>query len=84
MEGRKVSDWEVEIGQLFIEAARELDEEKRKAIYARAQQLVSEKVPFIYLVNPYAMSAVRNNIKGVEYSALGGPFWNLDELKITE
>ena len=84
LEGRIVRDWEKEIARLFIEAARELDEEKRKAIYAEAQQLVSEKVPFIYLVNPYSMSAVRNNIEGVEYSALGGAFWNLDELKITE
>ncbi|MEL6495100.1 MAG: ABC transporter substrate-binding protein [Cyanobacteria bacterium J06623_7] len=81
---RVVNDWEQEIAQLFIQAAKELDVEKRKAIYAEAQQLVAAKVPFIYLVNPYAMSAVRNNIEGVEYSALGGAFWNLDELKITE
>ena len=84
LEGRVVSDWEREIGDLFVKAARELDLEKRKAIYAEIQQLVSEKVPFIYLVNPYAMAAVRNNIEGVEYSALGGAFWNMDELKITE
>ena len=84
LEGRIVRDWEEEIARLFIEAAKELDEEKRKAIYAEAQELVAEKVPFIYLVNPYSMSAVRNNIEGIEYSAYGGAFWNLDELKITE
>ncbi|MEO1672521.1 MAG: ABC transporter substrate-binding protein, partial [Cyanobacteria bacterium J06631_2] len=84
LEDRKVRDWEQEIGVLFVQAARELDIEKRKAIYAEAQQLVVEKAPFIYLVNPYSMSAVRNNIEGVEYSALGGAFWNLEELKITE
>ncbi|MEO1342130.1 MAG: ABC transporter substrate-binding protein, partial [Cyanobacteria bacterium J06635_13] len=84
LEDRKVRDWEQEIGDLFVKAARELDLEKRKAIYAEAQQLVVEKAPFIYLVNPYSMSAVRNNIEGIEYSALGGAFWNLEELKITE
>ena len=84
LEARTVSDWEKEIGRLFIEGAKELDEEKRKAIYAEAQELVSEKLPFIYLVNPYFMEAVRNNIEGVEFSALGGAFWNLDELKITK
>jgi peptide/nickel transport system substrate-binding protein len=84
LEGRTVADWETEIGRLFVEAAKELDEEKRKAIYSEIQELVSEKVPFIYLVNPYSMAAVRNNIEGVEYSALGGAFWNLDRLKITE
>jgi peptide/nickel transport system substrate-binding protein len=84
LEGRVVADWETKISRLFIEAAKELEIEKRKAIYSEIQELVSEKVPFIYLVNPYSMAAVRNNIEGIEYSALGGPFWNLDQLKITE
>lgn len=84
LEGRVVADWEAEIGRLYIEAARELDEEKRKLIYAEVQQIVSEKLPVIFLVNPLSMAAVRNKIEGVEYSALGGAFWNLDELKITK
>ena len=84
LEGRQVAEWEKEIAQLFIEGARELDEEKRKAIYVEIQQLVSDNVPFIYLVNPKALGAVRNKIEGIEYSALGGAFWNLEELKITE
>lgn len=82
--GRKVNDWEKEIDRLFIKGAREIDEEKRQAIYVEIQQLVSEYVPFIYLVNPKALGAVRNKIDGVKYSALGGAFWNLEELKITE
>ena len=84
LQGRKVEDWETEIGQLFIKGARELDEEKRKAIYAEIQALVEEQVPFIYLINPLALGAVRNNIQTIEYSALGGAFWNLEELKITQ
>jgi peptide/nickel transport system substrate-binding protein len=84
LEGRVIADWEAEIGRLYIEGARELDIEKRKAIYAKVQQLSSENLPLIYLVNPYSLTAVRNRIKGIEYSALGGPFWNLDQLKITE
>ncbi len=84
IDGRIIADWEKEIGQLYIDAARELDFEKRKAIYAEVQRIVSEKLPFIYLVNPLALGAVRNNIQTIEYSALGGAFWNLEELKITE
>ena len=84
IDGRVITDWEKEIGQLFIDAAKELDFEKRKAIYAEVQRIVSEKLPFIYLVNPLALGAVRNNIQTIEYSALGGAFWNLEELKITE
>ncbi len=84
IDGRIIADWEKEIGQLFIDAARELDIEKRKEIYAEVQKIVSEKLPFIYLVNPLALGAVRNNIQTIEYSSLGGAFWNLEELKITE
>ena len=81
---RTISDWEREISNLYIEGAKELDLEKRKEIYAEIQQVVAEKLPVICLVNPLSMSAVRNKIEGVEYSALGGAFWNLEELKITE
>jgi len=84
LEGRVIATWEEEIAQLFIDAAKELDFEKRKAIYAEIQTLVEEKVPFIYLINPFSLSAVRNRVQAIEYSALGGAFWNLEELKITE
>ena len=84
LKARKIADWESEIARLYIEGARELDREKRKAIYSQVQQLVSEQLPVICLVNPYSMAAIRNKIKGVEYSALGGAFWNLEELKITK
>jgi peptide/nickel transport system substrate-binding protein len=81
---RNVSDWEKKIGQLYIQAAQELDLEKRKAIYAKTQRLAEEYLPFIYLVNPYSLSAVRNRIKGVQYSALGGAFWNIEKLTIED
>jgi peptide/nickel transport system substrate-binding protein len=83
IKGRVIADWEEEIGNLYIDGARELDLEKRKEIYAQVQQLVSEQLPAICLVNPYSLAAVRNKIKGVKYSALGGAFWNLSELKIS-
>jgi len=84
LQERQIADWEAQIAQLYIAGARELDENKRKVIYTEIQQIVSQQQPVICLVNPYSMSAVRNKIEGVEYSALGGAFWNLDELKITE
>ncbi|AFZ53579.1 ABC transporter substrate-binding protein [Cyanobacterium aponinum] len=84
IEGRVIADWEAKIGQLYIEGARELDFEKRKEIYDQTQQLASEYLPLIYLVNPYSLSAVRNRIEGVEYSALGGAFWNIQKLTIRD
>jgi peptide/nickel transport system substrate-binding protein len=83
IQGRIIADWEAEIGDLYIEGAKELDLEKRKKIYNKTQQLAVEYLPLIYLVNPYSLAAVRNRIEGVEYSALGGAFWNIERLKIT-
>lgn len=84
IKGRKVADWEQRIGDLYIEGARELDIEKRKKIYSETQKLASEYLPLIYLVNPYSLGAIRNRIQDVEYSALGGGFWNIEWLKIKD
>ncbi len=84
LEGRSVSDWEEKISQLYIAGSQELDETKRKAIYAETQKLAQEYLPFIHLVNPLALSAVRNHIEGIKFSALGGSLWNVHELKIGE
>lgn len=84
IEGRVIADWEQKISDLYIEASRELDTEKRKEIYAETQRLASEYLPLIYLVNPYSLGAVRNRFEGIEYSALGGAFWNIEKLQIVE
>jgi peptide/nickel transport system substrate-binding protein len=84
IEGRVVADWERAIGQLYVKGGQELDDAKRKQLYAQAQRLVQENVPLIFLVNPLSMSAVRNTLEGVQYSALGGALWNIDQLKLSE
>jgi peptide/nickel transport system substrate-binding protein len=82
--GRKISDWEREIARLYVQGARELDETKRKAIYAETQRIAQEYLPFIYLVNPLSLTAVRNKIQGVKPSGLGGALWNIYELKVVD
>jgi peptide/nickel transport system substrate-binding protein len=80
--GRVVDDWEQKIADLYVAGARELDPEKRQVIYNEAQELISQYLPFIYLVNPFALGAVRNCFgEDIQYSALGGAFWNLEELQ---
>ena len=81
IEGRVVSDWEQKIANLYIQGAQEFDEAKRKAIYDETQRLTQEYLPYIYLVNPLAMAAIRDRIQGVKFSALGA-FWNIYELKV--
>ena len=94
--GKKISnhqtaDWEKKIDELYIQAAQELNNDKRRQLYIESQIITQENLPCIYLVNPSALSAVRNYIQGINFSPTIGirdggksPFWNLYELKIGE
>ncbi len=84
LEGREVAPWEAEIGRLYIEGAQELDEAKRKQIYWETQRITQEYLPLIHLFTPLSLTAVRDRIQGVKYSALGGALWNVYELKAKE
>ncbi|MEO3704394.1 ABC transporter substrate-binding protein [Trichormus azollae] len=84
IEGWKVLPWEAKIHEFYIQGAQEFDEPKVKEIYAEVQRLTQENLPFIYLVNSYSLSAIRNRFQGIRFSALGGPFWNIHEIKITK
>jgi peptide/nickel transport system substrate-binding protein len=84
LEGRVVSDWERKIEELYIKGSQELDEPKRKEIFAQAQQLTQENVPFVWLVNERIMAAVRDRIQGVKYPELGSALWNLPELRVKD
>ena len=82
--GWEASDWELQIDDLFAQGVSELDEAKRKEIYAEFQKIAMEQLPFIYLVKPLQLEAVRDRVDGVQYSALGGALWNLDELTVID
>ena len=84
LEGRVVADWEAKIGQLYIQGARELDEAKRKEIYGETQRLAQEYLPFIHLVNPLNMVAVRNRVQDVKIASLyyESLLWNVAKLKV--
>ncbi|MBN3926961.1 ABC transporter substrate-binding protein [Nostoc sp. NMS4] len=84
IEGWEVAPWEAQIGELYIKGARELNDAKRKEIYAQTQQLSQEYLPLVHLVNVYSLSAVRNRFKGIRFSALGGAFWNIHEIKVID
>ena len=84
MKGWKAADWELEIERLYIQGALELDEAKRKEIYAQSQRVTEENLPFIYLVNPLLMTAVRDRIQPIKSSTFAGDFWNVYELRIVE
>jgi len=82
--GWEASDWEKQIDALFAQGVSELDEAKRGEIYAEFQKIAMEQLPFIYLVMPLQLEAVRDRVNGVQYSSLGGALWNLDELTVID
>lgn len=85
IQGWEMTEMEKEIDRLFVEGARELNEEKRKQIYGRFQQLVQEQLPAIHLVNDRALMAVRNDVKGLKYTGLPSwGLWNIYELKLED
>lgn len=83
LQGWQPYDFEKDIDRLMIAGARELDETKRKAIYAEYQRVVQENVPVIFLVNDRALMATRNTIQGIQYSGLPSwGLWNIDQLQM--
>jgi len=84
IQGWRPDPWEQKIADLYIQGAQELEENKRRQIYGEVQQLIKENLPYIYLVNQLSMTAVRDRIQPIQYSALGGALWNLDELQIVD
>ncbi|MDZ8184008.1 MAG: ABC transporter substrate-binding protein [Nostoc sp. ChiSLP02] len=84
IQGWVVSDWEQEIDNLFNAGVQELNEEKRRAIYGRFQQIVAEQLPVFFLVNPISFYAVRNRLDPIKYSSLASVLWNIDEWQITD
>ena len=53
-------DWEAEIDALYINGSKELDRQRRVALYHQAQAIVAENVPIIYTTLGERISAVRN------------------------
>lgn len=84
IEGWEVSDWEREIDRLLAAGAKELDENKRRQIYGKFQQVIAEQQPLFFLVNSLRLQAVRDRVKNVKFSAFGGDVWNVYELKIDD
>jgi peptide/nickel transport system substrate-binding protein len=76
--------WESEIDKLMRAQAASLDNNKRKQMYDRVQEIVLEQVPFLYLVNKDALAAIAPSVKGADPVAIRPQtFWNAERLSIT-
>lgn len=76
--------WEKELDKIIEQGALELDFNKRKLIYDKYQQIIYDERPIIYLYSPLTITAVRNKIKNLHPTPLGGTLYNLEELYVEE
>jgi len=75
--------WEAELDALMRAQASSLDMKKRKQVIDRAQEIVWQQEPFLYLVNKDAMSAVSTNLHNARPSVLRPQvYWNIDQLTL--
>ena len=79
---QNVLSWEKELDDIIEAGALELDYAKRKVIYDKYQQIIYDQRPIIYLYSPLSITAVRNKIKNLYPTPLGGTIHNLEELYI--
>ncbi len=77
-----VLPWEKELDEIIEQGALELDYSKRKVYYDKYQQIIYDERPMIYLYSALTVTAVRDKIKNLHPTALGGTLHNLDELYI--
>ncbi|HLK22639.1 MAG TPA: ABC transporter substrate-binding protein [Bryobacteraceae bacterium] len=75
--------WEAEIDKLMQAQAGAADQKQRKAAFDKVQEIVSEKAPMLFLVNPDALSAVSTSLKNVTPAHLRPQiYWNVERLSM--
>ena len=82
-QAKPATPWEAEIDRLTRLQSTLLDENRRKALFDRVQQIVWDEAPFLYLVNRNALVAASRSLRNVEPSALRpNILWNAERLWI--
>ena len=77
--------WEKELDELMRRQASSLVFKQRKAAWDRVQEIAAEQVPFLYLVNRNALSAISPAVRGAAPVALRPQtYWNLEQWTLTE
>lgn len=77
-----IKPWEKELDNIFDKAAQTIDNEKRKELYYKYQEIVYREKPFIYIYSALKITAVRKKFGNLNPTPLGGAFYNLEEIYI--
>lgn len=79
-----LDQYEIEIEKIFNQTARIIDEEQRKVLFARWQEIVSQELPLIYTAVPYSIYAVRNKFGNLYPTIYGGAFSEIEHIYLKE
>ncbi len=79
---RSVYRWEKEIDRIFEDAARELDQKKRKLLYDRWQEIMSENQVMTFTATSAVLYGVRDKFGNLRPTVYGGLFHNIEEIYI--
>lgn len=75
--------WEKRIDDLLNEFLTTADEKQRKALFDEVQAILSEQVPFIYLVARDLIVAAKPTVRNLKPGLLQDPLlWNVEELYV--
>ncbi|MGA3105642.1 MAG: ABC transporter substrate-binding protein [Terriglobales bacterium] len=82
-ETQPANNWERELDQLMQQQMVTLDYAKRKQLYDRAQGIIAENLPFIFLGTPNILAGASARV-GNFHPAILDPYtlWNADELYV--
>ena len=80
-EARPATDWEAEIDRLMQLQMITIDYVRRKQLYDRVQQLISDNLPMIFLATPDVLVGANNDVGNFSPGVLD-PYalWNAEEL----
>lgn len=79
--GSVLPSWQQELDELMSRQAVTLDAKERFALYGRAQQLMAEYQPMIFLVSPHVLVGGASNLGNFEPTVLGhSTLWNVDQI----
>jgi peptide/nickel transport system substrate-binding protein len=81
--GKPSTPWESEMDKLMAEQEVTLDYAKRRKLYDRVQEIVSQNLPVICLASPNILVAARDRVGNFQPAILD-PYvlWNVDELYV--
>jgi len=75
---RPQTDWEAEVDRLYDQAATTIDQNRRKQLYNRYQEIIAENSPLIYFTATLTQPAFRNTLANFSPSPLA--FYDIETI----